>query len=734
MTSQPLARPAATTSSTDDALAREVLAAFRGSIKPVRSSLTYKLGLLLVAVVMLVLPAVYLALIGLVIYGVGLHLVSNLWLMDRPGLYTLILYVAPLIMGGMVVFFMIKPLFAPAGERPGTRSLTRDGEPLLFAFVDRICEVVGAPRPARIDVFAEPNAAASFRSGWLSLLTGDLVLHIGVPLVAGMSMRQFAGILAHEFGHFSQGAGMRLSYVVSSINAWFERVVYQRDQWDQWLEESAEDADFRIQIVLWLTMLWIGLTRRILWALMIAGQFTSRLFMRQMEFDADRYEAQLNGSAAFAGTCDRLGQIIFAHHGALRDLNMLMREGRLSDNLPKLVAAKMQTFSAKDRADMQTFLRGRKTGWFDSHPSDAERIASAALEESEGVFTLEYPATALFSNFDQLAKNVTWDLYRQNFGNEFSRESLHDTDALLGTLGQHQQNEQAIERYCQGCFTLLRRMQLPTATPEPPLKAKQTLQDVKNAREKMLAETDRYATMLAEYDLADTRLLECKQVTELLYAQLGVKKTDFQVPTTSTSAVLRARADAQVVQGRLDDKLIVCETLLGERLHGALQLLYVPQVADRIKNAAPLREETMRCYDALIRLSAQLTTLTQLRNEHSALGGLLSRLGRRNTEAHVDSVQRSLREVHRLTTELREELMRVDYPFAHAKSDMNVGKYCLPTMPIASDIGAIYNNAGEFMQSFIDLYVRIVGQLCSTAEQVETVVGLPKLEAKKKAE
>ena len=55
-----------------------------------------------------------------------------------------------------------------------------------------------------------------------------MVLLIGLPLAAGLSLRQFAGVLAHEFGHFSQGFGMRLTYVIRSINIWFMRVVYER--------------------------------------------------------------------------------------------------------------------------------------------------------------------------------------------------------------------------------------------------------------------------------------------------------------------------------------------------------------------------------------------------------------------------------------------------------------------------------------------------------------------------
>jgi hypothetical protein len=55
-------------------------------------------------------------------------------------------------------------------------------------------------------------------------LGNDLVLTIGLPLVAGFNLREFAGVLAHEFGHFSQGVGMRISYVIRSISFWFTRV------------------------------------------------------------------------------------------------------------------------------------------------------------------------------------------------------------------------------------------------------------------------------------------------------------------------------------------------------------------------------------------------------------------------------------------------------------------------------------------------------------------------------
>src|SRR5205814_4243365 len=186
----------------------------------------------------------------------------------RAAIMAVVIYIAPLVIGAIVIVFMFKPLFAPPAKEGRRRSLTPTSDPLLFEFVERICALVGAAMPRRIDIDCDINASASFRRGWLSLILGrDLVLTIGMPLAAGLSLQQFAGVLAHEFGHFSQGAGMRLTYVVRSINMWFLRVVYQRDEWDEWLESMGGQRDWRIGWVCLVAQGSVWLTWRVWWGL-----------------------------------------------------------------------------------------------------------------------------------------------------------------------------------------------------------------------------------------------------------------------------------------------------------------------------------------------------------------------------------------------------------------------------------------------------------------------------------
>src|SRR5262249_12433881 len=158
---------------------------------------------------------------ALVGYGVYYHAVNHVGILGtvrgRGAVLTFAAYGAPLVVGAILILFMLKPLFSRPAKQGRTRTLKRQAEPVLFAFVERVCEAVGAPRPRQIQVDCEVNASAGFRRGLLSMFGHDMVLTIGLPLVAGLTLRQFAGVLAHEFGHFAQGAGMRLTYVVRSI-------------------------------------------------------------------------------------------------------------------------------------------------------------------------------------------------------------------------------------------------------------------------------------------------------------------------------------------------------------------------------------------------------------------------------------------------------------------------------------------------------------------------------------
>ena len=197
-----------------------ILSSITGPIPIVERTWSYAFAELLVAAVMLILPLIYLGMIGVLGYGIYWHATRNVWLMEYGKLGAVGFFI-PLITGPVSLLFMIKPLFNWADSSENSRPLHREDEPLLFDFVDRLCEAVHAPKPKSIVLDTDVNASAGFREGIFSMFSNDLQLVIGLPLVAGLNLRQFSGVLAHEFGHFAQGASMRIDL----SDAYRERLV-----------------------------------------------------------------------------------------------------------------------------------------------------------------------------------------------------------------------------------------------------------------------------------------------------------------------------------------------------------------------------------------------------------------------------------------------------------------------------------------------------------------------------
>jgi Zn-dependent protease with chaperone function len=731
VTSATSASATATVPLQGEALRAAVMGGFRGTFPRVPTAQNYKLGMLVTALFMVLLPVVYFLMIMAISGGVLWHLSNNHVLLQgargRGAIFVLIIYLAPAVVGAVIVAFMFKPFFAGAGRQGRTRSLTQTSDPLLFEFVHRVCELVGAPRPRRIDIDCDVNAAASFRNGFWSLLGNDMVLLIGMPLAAGLSLRQFAGVLAHEFGHFSQGFGMRLTYVVRSINFWFMRVVYQRDAWDDWLQDTAPEVDLRIGWILYLAMGGVWLSRKFLWCLMYAGHLVAGYMLRQMEFDADRYEARLAGSENFAATCRQLRLLQFAWHGAQADLGSYSREGRLADNLPKLLMANLQQLPPEANAAVEKSIAEDRGSLFDSHPPDHERIASAAAEQTAGVFFSDLPATVLFANFEAASRGVTEDYYRGIIGPEFQPATLHSTDQLLTRTQVEQTRSEARDRFFAGGYSALRALRLPSlfeGESRPAIEWKAELLAARATIER-LAPACRSAVQ--ELDAADDRFIETLQAKALLNCDVRIQSEALR-KLGSDSRLLQARQNAQMMLGRIGNQLQPLEEAAGRRLRANLFLLRNPAVAQRVPEAAEKVREGKQLFDLANRIANFHNSLFEMRNTSSILAVLWQHVAEnRRNEALIRAIIDQSNQLHRQLGELRAQFGNVDYPFDHAAGQMTVSQFLLRHLPPSDDLGAIFEAAESLGPKLIELNTKVVGRLCTLAETVEAVFKLPPL-------
>lgn len=710
-----MSQPSPSGRPTDEA----ILGSFLGRVAPVAVPPGYRAGLTLVAVLMVLLPLVYVALIAAAGWGVYWHATENLSLLTRvrPAKVAALAYGGPLFAGVVMVFFMVKPLFAPRGAQPPVRSLRREEEPLLFAFVERVAAAVGAPAPRRIDVDCQVNASASFARGLRSMAGNDLALTIGLPLVTGLSLPQLAGVLAHELGHFAQGAGMRLSYLIRTINWWFVRVVYERDRWDEQLAAARQGSrHVFVHAVVGLAQIAVWLTRRILFGLMWIGHVASCFLLRQMEYDADRHQARLVGGEVFNATIYELGRLSLAQRAALDDVGACWRDGRLPADLPGLVALNRHDLEPKMIEAVDDRVRSHHTGRFDTHPADAERIANAARERDAPVFASELPAAALFRDLPAVARDSSIDFYRSLVGEQVDTAKLQGHDELVDRRRAEKEERERVARYFLSMANPLRRLPLPEEV-TPALDAGAAAAELRASRDALAARGRELAAAWKVYDDADTALLLCAQAKALL--ALGFRPDRERYGVGSEEELRQQESEMRRRMEEQEALLAEGERLCTSRLRLALGFL--------AGSDEPWAIEATREVPALLAVARavgdQVAPLLALRDQRAALAAMAGQAGDSQDEVVHRTLGEGFRRLFGQQQRLREELSRVDYPFDHASGGLSLAAYAIP-MATEGDVGASFEAAGVAINNLYAVYFRALGRLATIAEQVETAAGI----------
>lgn len=447
--------------------AAEIDRAFPGRIPPIAVRHGYRLLLGAVLGVLILLQLTYVLLVVAAASATAGYamLLPAIVSTIRTNVITLPLILAPLAAGGIATFFLFKPLFARRTAPPEPLELTARDEPGPFSFVGKLCDCLGSPHPSRIFVNLDVNASASLYRGWRSLFTGELALTIGLPLVQGLSLRQFAGVLAHEFGHFSQSAGLRVHYLIASIQIWFLRVAHERDDWDVKLETWYEDAGWRGKIVWGLAKAVVWLSRRFLAILQKAANFVSAAFSRQMEFDADRYEALVAGVEAFEATTLEMPVLTVTANQAWSDLDRGYSSRRFAEDIPALMAARHRQAGGDLAGTVRHLTLEEATGRFATHPSPSDRIASVRKLGGGGRFGLDGPAVRLFEDFPALSRAASEHHYRNVLGFDLAEISLLPVDAVTEESARQAQREAARRDLFGNALLVTRWLRWPVSEP-----------------------------------------------------------------------------------------------------------------------------------------------------------------------------------------------------------------------------------------------------------------------------
>lgn len=717
-------------------------AAFVREVPPVRVSPLYLVSLLVVAVVMLLMPVLYLALVALVGWGVYYHAVAHVpdFGSRRVNFVSVMVCVAPIIAGAIAVAFLLKPLLAPRRRQTEPLTVQPDEEPLLAQYVEMVCRAMNAPAPRRIDVDAMANASASFRRGLLSFFGNDLVLTLGLPLVAALDLRQLTGVLAHELGHFRQGLAMRLTYIIQRINGWFFRVVYERDGWDERLAAATHEQAFQpVILIVLLAQVCVWLSRQALKALMYVALGVSAFMSRQMEFDADRCEAAMAGSGAFGPTSRRIIELNAAWNAVAAQLQTRWAERRLPDDLPMFVAATAASLPAEEKERLVKEFAERRTGVFDTHPSMARRIAAAEKLEEPGAFTLEVPARGLFRDFRAICRRVTYIHYRAVVGQEIFQATLVPAEQIIRQQEEEAASGEAFKRFFPGPIGKVRPVFPEVLELSPPRNPKETLQDLRDAREelkRLLAELEARAE---RFERAAGRVIDLRIAREAVGAGLRASASSLGISKASVEAIKEEIPRAEQAREAAAAALEPVMAAARKRLVCALRLLLVSGIEKRLPEAEKYRDRIPVLLSTLGALKEAVPAMRGVQADLLALAMLLDHCrGNEKNEKYHNRVREVSLRLHRHVQSATSVMSATIYPYEHSRGTVSVaevfrtGVISTPDHPVE-----LAHNAGALLEGYAELYRRTLSELALMAERVERTLKLPPLElpaAKPKAE
>lgn len=349
-----------------------------------------------------------------------------------------------------LALFMLKALFfVKRGGAPDAVEITEAEQPRLIAFLHRLADEAGAPRPRKVFVSARVNAAVFYDLSILNLLfPSKKNLEIGLALVNVLSVSEMKAVLAHEFGHFAQRS-MAIGSWVYIAQQVASHVIAKRDALDKLLQFIAS-IDLRVAWVGWLLQLIVWSIRSLMDTLLRLVVLAQRALSRQMEFQADLVAVSLTGSDELVHALHKLQAADEAWNRTLGFANAQVGQGRIPHDLFEVQTAVIDKMarilddehygqvppSGPSPEAHRVFTNGfaRPPQMWSSHPANADREENAKRQYLQGAHDPR-SAWLLFDDAEALKARVvalmTGDLKAEPATREATLAALDERYGLL---------------------------------------------------------------------------------------------------------------------------------------------------------------------------------------------------------------------------------------------------------------------------------------------------------------
>jgi len=639
---------------------------------------------------------------------------------------------------GITWGFMVRPLLPRRKRAQVAVQVSPATQPQLFEIIHLLCWHLRAPPPEQVWLDSTITVRSTMLGGLRGILSGQTVLHLGLPVVSVITSRELGGLLAQELSHNAGGIGTPFVHMVRETNAWFFRASMERDPWEVYAHVTPQREAEWHHLGRRLMRCWMWAAKIPFMLFAIAARLVSAITLWFIRRSAARCGANVIGADMHRRMQHKLALLSGAWETAQKEVQEGIGQHRLPENLSLLMARHVAT-EAKDRASARAEAAEAESGTKPNGEVLIDAVMTAKGAAIVAHLSHLQPSAALLRQFVDLSRQVTYFYYQHGLGlNLHEHRMVGDEEVIHQNRGE-EEALLVIRRYFGGLAHPERAMcglgSTPTSSTELPALQREILQ----VREEIIAWGPQFKVALQEWNQAWQRRRDLEAAATLSIAGFTVSRMQFGT-RDSTPGSLRDEAYCQrMVMEHMEGPLQERERVLERRFAAALGMLWWSEAAELSEWLRVRRRDLTAWVTIYEAMSGALPTFRELLTTFFAFQTLNAKFANvDDPSAFLTALQSVVPKMLNLLRQIMATMDGAPFPFTDDGKTITLNQHLmpgpLPEMPGVSMTlvdAASMRGIGEqmasrateciapYVETFLSHYHRAFAWLAETAERTE---------------
>lgn len=637
--------------------------------------------------------------------------------------------------------FMLRPLRPRPPHPHAALQVTAATQPQLFELIRTLCWHLRCPAPTQVWLDTSTSFRSSMHQGLSGILTGQTLLHLGLPVISVVSARELAGLLVAELSHNTSGLSTVFVHAVREMNAWFYHAVMERDEWEQRLAEVPRRGTVAKNVLLKAVQGWMWAAKVPFITLAVASRVASVVPFWLLRRHAKHCVANLLGAKAAESLQRKVALLDEAWTAANQEISRGVVQNRLPENLSLLMARHVAQ-TAKDRASAR--VQAMKATNVEAL-TQAHQREEAEARPPKGLCIVEHlstgqPAAALMRQFVDLSRQVTYFYYQHDLGLNLHEHRMVADEEVIHQNRREEEALLTIRRYFGGLAHPERAMCGLGSTPASATVRAELIKEVLRVRDEIILWGPQFKVALQEWNLAWQRRRDLEAAATLSMAGFTVSRMQFGTEDTSPTTLRAEAARQRMVMEHMEGPLQERERVLEQRFACALGLLWWAQDAELNDWLRARRRDLpgwVTIYEAMAGALPSFRELLTTFFAFQTLGAKFANVD--DPSSFLTALQSVVPKMMNLVRQIISIMDGAPYPFADHGRSMTLNEHLLPRglpeMPgvslLSLDVTSMRSigmkmaadasdNVAPYIDAFLSLYHTAFAWLAESAERVET--------------